>query len=59
MYMIRHLTKMSYPDIGQFFGRDHGTVHHAIKKIETALRQQDTRLEGILKDIQTTSESNL
>lgn len=59
MYLIRHLTKMSFPDIGQNFGRDHGTVHHSVKKVEASLRNSDSRMEGILKDIQMTIESNI
>ena len=59
MYLIRTLTGMSFPEIGKLFDRDHGTVHHAIKKIDASLKQKNNRLEGILKDIQTTIESNL
>lgn len=59
MYLIRQLTKMSFPDIGQYFGRDHGTVHHAVKKVESAVNGGDDRIEGILKDIQTSIEANM
>ena len=59
MYLIRQLTKMSLPDIGQYFGRDHGTVHHAVKKVASALQAGDSRLEGILKDIHSSIESNI
>lgn len=58
MYLIRHMTKMSFPDIGQFFDRDHGTVHHAVKKVEASLKANGNRMEGILKDIQINIESN-
>jgi chromosomal replication initiator protein len=35
MYLARHLTSMSYPEIGnRFAGRDHSTVISAVKKIE-------------------------
>ncbi len=33
MFLIRELTTHSLPEIGQFFGRDHSTVLHAIQKI--------------------------
>ena len=59
MYLIRHLTKMSFPDIGQYFGRDHGTVHHSVKKVEASLKIIGNRIEGILKDIQTSIESSI
>lgn len=32
-YLIRELTGHSLPEIGQFFGRDHSTVMHAINKV--------------------------
>lgn len=32
-YLIRDLTDHSLPEIGQFFGRDHSTVMHAINKV--------------------------
>ena len=59
MYLIRDLTKMSFPNIGQYFGRDHGTVHHSVKKVVSALRGGDQRLEGVLADIQRSIESNV
>ncbi|HSM00128.1 MAG TPA: chromosomal replication initiator protein DnaA [Candidatus Limnocylindria bacterium] len=35
MYLIREMTKCSFPDIGQRFGgRDHSTVMYAVKMIE-------------------------
>ena len=59
MFLIRVLTKMSFPNIGQYFGRDHGTVHHSVKKVVSALRGGDQRLEGVLADIQRSIESNV
>ncbi len=32
-YLIRELTAHSLPEIGQFFGRNHSTVMHAISKV--------------------------
>ncbi len=52
MYLIRHLTKMSFPNIGQFFGKDQATVQHSVKKVETELRNKDSQMEKILHDIQ-------
>jgi chromosomal replication initiator protein len=35
MYLAKHLTSRSYPEIGKRFGnRDHTTVIHAVRKIE-------------------------
>ena len=35
MYLAKHLTSRSYPEIGRRFGnRDHTTVMHAVRKIE-------------------------
>ena len=35
MYLARHLTTRSYPEIGRFFGkRDHTTAMHAARTIE-------------------------
>lgn len=36
-YLIRELTEHSLPEIGQFFGRDHSTVMHAINKVTEQL----------------------
>ena len=52
MYLIRQLTKMSFPNIGQFFSKDQATVQHSVKKVETELRNKDSQMEKILHDIQ-------
>ena len=57
MYLIRNHLRLSLPEIGKLFSRDHGTVLHAIRKVELRLRQQDTALEGILRDINANSAS--
>ena len=45
MYLAKHLTPRSYPEIGRRFGgRDHTTVLHAVRKIE-GLRQADIGLK--------------
>jgi len=51
MYLIREITHMSLPEIGQFFdGRDHTTVLYAIQKIQESL-DSDTRLQQTIKAI--------
>ncbi len=39
MYLTRELTGHSLPEIGQYFGRDHSTVMHAINKVTNTLRK--------------------
>ena len=56
MYIMREITDMSLPEIGQqFSGRDHSTVHHAVRKIEEMMSQKSTfkaRIEDLIKNIQ-------
>ena len=59
MYLIRHMTKSSFPEMAQYFDRDHSSVLHSVKKVETALKNRDTRLEEILKEIRSSMESSL
>ena len=37
MYLSRKYTVASFPDIGEKFGKDHSTIIHAVKKIESLL----------------------
>lgn len=48
MYLAKKLTTMSLPDIGKNFGgKDHTTVLHAIRKIESDCKNNATLLEDI------------
>ncbi|MEJ7765656.1 MAG: chromosomal replication initiator protein DnaA [Acidimicrobiales bacterium] len=41
MYVMRELTELSYPSIGeQFGGRDHTTVLHAVRKITDQMKEK-------------------
>jgi len=55
MYVMREITDMSLPEIGkQFNGRDHSTVHHAIKKIEEKASNNSiyrAQINDIIKNI--------
>ena len=51
MYLIRQLTNLSLPDIGQEFTRDHSTVLHSIRKIEVALKGGNQQLADNIRDI--------
>jgi len=51
MYLCRHLTELSLPQIGQSFGgRDHTTVLHACSKIEEE-RQANPDLDRTLEEL--------
>ena len=49
MYLAKRLTTRSLPEIGRKFGgRDHSTVIHAVKRIES-LRDQDREVDGAVR----------
>ena len=50
MYLIRELTEISYPKIGDHFGgRDHTTVMHSCKKIERQMKENAELAQTIIK----------
>ena len=51
MYLIRKLTNLSLPDIGQEFAKDHTTVLYSIEKVEKELKKGDTTLQNNIRDI--------
>ena len=51
IYLIRKLTNLSTPDIGKELNKDHSTVIYSIKKVETALKGNDTNLQNHIRDI--------
>ena len=51
MYLCKQITSFSYPEIGKAFGgKDHTTVMHAVKKIESLL-VTDLKLKKQFLDI--------
>ena len=53
MYLARHLTRMSFPEIGsRFGGKDHSTVFSAVRKIEKK-SAEDASLRSILSTLTT------
>lgn len=40
MYILRRETGMSFPEIGNLFGRDHSTVVHAAQGVEERMRNR-------------------
>ena len=51
MYLIRKLTNLSFPLIGEEFGKDHTTVLYNVKKVEQTLKKGDTTLQNNIRDI--------
>jgi chromosomal replication initiator protein len=53
MYLARRLTRLSLEEIGGYFGgRDHTTVMHAVKIIDSR-RGQDTEFDGVVNGFET------
>ena len=54
MFLCKSLTSFSYPEIGKAFGgKDHTTVMHAVKKIETLL-DDDQKIKKQILDLKET-----
>ena len=48
MFLAKHLTKRSLPEIGRRFGgRDHTTVLHAVRKIDTLIKEDSTLRQDV------------
>jgi chromosomal replication initiator protein len=51
MHLMRELTEMSLPGIGQLFGgRDHSTVLHACDRVRSQIPQDDD-LRSLVEDL--------
>jgi chromosomal replication initiator protein len=51
MYLCKHLTKHSYPEIGRAFGgKHHTTVMHSVEKIETQVATDET-LQRLISEL--------
>ena len=59
IYLIRKLTNLSLPDIGKEFGRDHSTILYAIRKVEVALKGDNTSLQNNIRDITANINSSV
>jgi chromosomal replication initiator protein len=59
IYLIRKLTKLSLPDIGKEFGKDHSTILYSIKKVEVELKKGNTNLQNNIRDINANINSCL
>jgi chromosomal replication initiator protein len=59
MYLVRTLSDISFPGIGDLFGgRDHSTVMHAVRTIESK-RAQDPQTDGLVSIIETELRSRM
>lgn len=59
MYLIRNLTQYSLPDIGKEFGRDHTTVIHSIRKVESLLDDPRSDMKTTLQEITSNINNHL
>ena len=57
MYLIRKMLGVGFNELGKLMKRDHGTVCHGVKKVETALERKTGNLEEIIRDIRSNIES--
>ncbi len=58
MYFARKMTRHSLEEIGGYFGgRDHTTVMHAIKIVESR-RGEDGEFDGVMKTLEERIRSN-
>ncbi len=56
MYVIREITQMPMKKIGEYFDRDHSTVHYAVTKAEALLKRvprEKEMVDDIIKNLQS------
>jgi chromosomal replication initiator protein len=51
MWLVRKHTELSFPEMGRVFHRDHATVQHGVRKIETQVKR-DADLENTIQAIE-------
>ena len=51
MWLVRHSTELSFPEMGRAFRRDHATVQHGVRKIEE-LMKRDADLRNTVQAIE-------
>jgi len=59
IYLIRKLTNLSTPDIGEEFNKDHTTIIYSIDKVEASLAAGDEHLKNHIRDITANINSSL
>ncbi|MBE6716903.1 MAG: chromosomal replication initiator protein DnaA [Ruminococcaceae bacterium] len=58
MYVIKTVTGITLKEVGTFFGKDHSTVLHSIKRIESALEKDQTFRNTVNNIIREVKEKN-
>lgn len=51
MWLVRNHTELSFPEMGRAFKRDHATVQHGVRKIDTLLKR-DADLKNTVQAIE-------
>ena len=51
IYLVRELTKDSFPSIGNIFGKKHSTIIYSYEEMQKALKI-DTHLKNAVSEIQ-------
>jgi len=51
VYLMRKLTNLSSPDIGEVLNRDHATILYSVKQVEQKLAKNDTDMQNHIRDI--------
>ena len=59
MYLIRQLTGLSLPDIGEELNKDHSTVYYGIGRIEKLLETPGNQMKDIIRDITSNINNKL
>ena len=51
VYLMRKLTNLSSPEIGEVLNRDHATILYSVKQVEQKLAKNDTDMQNHIRDI--------
>ncbi len=51
VYLMRKLTNLSSPEIGEVLNRDHATILYSVKQVEQKLAKNDTEMQNHIRDI--------
>lgn len=57
MYIIKNVTGITLKEVGTYFGKDHSTVLHSVKRVETAMdndRNFKNAINNIVREVKST-----